>query len=339
MAYDVTIQDWWTRVNTDKYEDKLTGEGAYRTFLQDTPNLIPNINDIIDGRVNPQQALKFPVLNKNEQTAGTVRTLTINGVEGTSALQSITFGTLTYDIVITPSVLAGNAIDLQTALDKELMNADFALTRKADQLAVAALETAKNLVDDTGGYPLPFSAGVYTASNAQKEDLLNYIPQIMSVNEFEIDQLNIVGSPEILSWTRDIQQFGQFNSENKSLQLAGKNLRWTKRLARGTDNQFSLFAIPEGSLAVIPFIENDARQGIDFGNTRYYTIFMPRLGMNVGVYELRGASDVSGNYGNGFEHAATIKMQLAIDLAFVTPYNSDPNNITNAIHKFVCTIA
>ncbi|MEA3446455.1 MAG: hypothetical protein U9R19_17205 [Bacteroidota bacterium] len=340
MAFTTTIRDWWQKVNgADKYEDKLAGIGAYNAFKADTINLIPNIGEIIAGRVNPNQALKFPVIKKNEQAVGTVRTIGISGTEGVSALQAITYGTITYDILLSPSSFAGNEIGYEKALMRELANADIAMARKADILAVAALDANKNLVDNTSGYPLSFAAGLYTASNAQKDKILNVAPQILTANNFEDEGLNIIGSIETKSEVSELMQFGVYNNQNKALVLNDKNFYFSNRLVRGTGNQMTMFAAPKGTLAVIPFIESDAQMGIDLGGKKYYKVFMPKLGLSVGVYEIKDAVDRSGIDGAGFEHAATYKWQLAVDLAFVTPYNSDTAVVTAPIHKIECTIA
>lgn len=340
MSYQTTIPEFWQTPNSQgRFEDKITSTGAYNVFMADTPNLIPNIQSIIDGKANPNQVLKFPVFKKNEQAVGTVRTLAISATEGTSALQSITFSTLVYNIALSPASFAGNSLSFQEALAKELDVAQIAMLRAADAAAAAALDANKNLVDKTGGYPFAFATGVYSASNAQKDDLLNAIPEVLNANEFDGDNTNIVGSIETRTLIKGYEQFAQYNAQNKALALAGKNFFFSNRIARGTDNQLSLYAIPKGSLAVVPFIESDARQNINLGNTKYYVRYMPKLGLNVGVYEIDGAADRSAIDGAGFEHAAVINYQLSVDLAFITPYNSDTATITAPVHKFVLTNA
>ena len=340
MAFKDTVVDFSIDViGMDKYEEKIAGVGALKTFLGDKL-LNPAIGKIKSAVKNPNQGIKFPVIKKDLPTITNVRTVSISANEGVSEFYSITSSTIVANIEYIPAAHAGNEISLEDVIRRKLDQADIAMTRQAETLAVAALEAAKNQVDGSAGVPYPFIANTYLTQNDIKDDLLHTVESIFVKNDITLDNgLNAVGGVEMMPYVRKLQQSGIANAENKALSLAGIDIEISNEVAPGSGNQMAMFLMPKGTLGLVSFIENDAETRENLGNVEYYKTFLPKLGLEVGVYETKGANDASASEGVGFEHVAKYSLQLAVDIFFVVPYNSAVASISAPINKFAVTVA
>lgn len=335
MAYEPTIQDIavYSRL-VNKYEQKVANIGAFECFRANSANAIPELNQLLSKYMNPNAAAKFAVLKKEAPTITNVRALSFSPAEGVSAYYSIVWATIVGGIGIQPSAFAGNDIAYQEALMKKLEALEIGFLTQMDTLAVAALDAAKNQVDQTSAYPYSFGTNTYGITLAQRDSFLYTLQSIMQRNDIESGQFDLVGSFTLQPYLESLKIHGQYNDVNKAMHIAGNDYYFSNRIAPGSGKEVTAYAMPKGSLAFASFIEDDCKQNIDLGGEKWFKMALPMSGIEVGIYEKAAGVDRSGVEGVGFERAFMRKWQAALDVAFIVPYSSDRAAITAPIHKF-----
>lgn len=132
--------------------------------------------------------------------------------------------------------------------------------------------------------------------------------------------------------------FGTFNEENKTLQFDNKRFHFSNSIANATGKKATGFAVADGSLGLLTRVEPDSimKTKLKTGH-EWDTLVLPGLGIETGTYTYEMAVDGSTLAPGATDHLTRTGEEVfdfAFDIAFVTPYNSNPASIPSPIIKF-----
>ena len=182
-----------------------------------------------------------------------------------------------------------------------------------------------------------FSSNAINAKWTERENVFGDLEVMMGANDF-YGQLHIVGDPGVESIMRKLQQHGLYNDVNKQNEFGTKIVHLTNNIAAAGGKYAQGYAVNAGSLGLLTRFERDCLLGTVSGDGHEWGIAtLPMLNMPVGTYFY----DSVGDY-NAIAGAATADMTrtrkehygFAVDVAFLTAYNSSPSTLASPILAF-----
>lgn len=325
--------------NFDKFEFRPSRYGALNAFMVQSEDPTGILTDEIKekARMSIGHVLETPVIDYDADiTIDNTRSLTIADSENTSKMVTINFATYSWGFTIAPAMYMNNEIKIQKDFETKMMKYIYALAAKLDQVALAQLAADKTkviknalLYDKTGN--------TINAKWSERENIFGDLEVIMGANDF-YGQLHIVGDPGVESIMRKLQQHGLYNDVNKQNEFGTKIVHLTNNIAAAEGKYAQGYAINSGSLGLLHRFERDCLLGTVSGDGHEWGIVtLPMLGLQCGTYFY----DSVGDY-NAIGGAATSDMVrtrkehygFAVDLAFVTAYNSDKETLASPILGF-----
>lgn len=333
------IQNTLAKSNIDKYEYRASRYGALDAFLAQSEDptgiLTPELKE--KARSSIGTTLTTPVIDYDAGiTIGNTRTLTIQDSENTSRFYDITFATYAWGFTVTPAMYMNNEIGIQRDFDTKLMKYIYKLAQTLDEAALAALAANKSTILKN---PLlyDFSAGAINAKWTERENVFGDLDVMMGANDF-YGRLHVVGDAGVESIMKKLQQQGLYNSVNKQNEFGGKVVHFTNNLAAAEGKYAQGYAINEGSLGVLLRFERDSLLGTVSGDGHEWGIAtLPLLNIPVGTYFYDSVGDYSGIAGEATADMVRTRKEhygFAVDVAFVTSYNSAPSTRPNPILAF-----
>lgn len=324
----------------DKYENRPTEAGALNFFRRDSESPMGIITQ--DMRDKARQAfsrdLKVPVINYDGGISiGSTRTVTIADSKNTSAFVTIAFTTYSFGFTQVPAAHMNNEIALQEDFNKSLLKYTILLEKTMDTAAIAALDSAKTQVFgnalgyDTTGDVLGFTL-------AQREEAIGALDPVMQSNDF-YGPLHVIGNQGIHHLINQMNEKAEFNSVNKTIQFLDKELYWSNRIADAASHRGTGFAVAEGSCGLLYRFEREAELGTvsDVDGYTWGIDTLPLLGIPVGTMYYESVGDLNAYYGAATADLTRGRKQhfgFAVDVAYVTAYNSDQATIPSPIIKF-----
>lgn len=326
--------------NLDKNELRPSRYGALNMFMAQsadpsgilTPELIAKAEKSI-GRT-----LETPVIDYDGGvTISNTRSVTIADDENTSQMHTITFSTYSWGFTSVPAMFMNNEISMQRDFETKFNKYLFKFGSTLDTACIAALEAAKSQVFvDPLIYPT--TGNIINSAWKTREALIGDLDPILAAND-HFGQIHLCGNGGLESMINKLAQKGVYNSENKQLEYLGKILHYTSRITNAAEKYASMFAVQGGSLGIMPRFEREAllntisRTGHEWGIDA-----LPMLNFPIGTYYYESVGDF-----NAIAGAATADMTrnrkehygFSVDVAYLTPYNSDPTTIANPIVKAV----
>ena len=159
----------------------------------------------------------------------------------------------------------------------------------------------------------------------------------MGANDF-YGQLHIVGDPGVESIMRKLQQHGLYNDVNKQNEFGTKIVHLTNNLASAEGKYAQGYAVNAGALGMLTRFERDCILGTTSGDGHEWGIAtLPLLNMPCGTYFYDSVGDFSGIAGDATADMTRTRKEhygFAVDVAFITAYNSDPENNASPILAF-----
>lgn len=323
----------------DKNEYRASRYGALNAFLAQSndPNgiLTPEMKE--KARASIGTVLQTPVIDYDKDiTIGNTRELTIADSENTSRWVQISFATYAWGFTIAPAMYMNNEIGIQKDFETKMLKYIYKLAQTLDKAALAKLAADKTqvinnalLYDKTGN--------TINAKWTERENVLGDLEVIMGANDF-YNQLHIVGDPGVESVVRKLQQHGLYNDVNKQNEYAGKVFHFTNNLAAAAGKYAQGYAINAGSLGVLTRFERDCLLGTVSGDGHEWGIAtLPILGIPVGTYFYDSVGDYHTIAGEATADMTRTRKEhygFAVDIAFVTAYNSDPETLPSPIVAF-----
>lgn len=333
------IQNIRANSNLDKFEYRPSRYGALNAFMVQSEDPTGILTEELKqkARTSIGNTLETPVISYDADiTIGSTRTLTIADSENTSKMVQITFATYAWGFTIAPAMYMNNEIGIQKDFETKMMKYIYAFAKKLDEAALAALAANKTQVLKN---PLLYnwSANAINAKWTERENVFGDLEVMMGANDF-YGQLHIVGDPGVESIMRKLQQHGLYNDVNKQNEFGTKIVHLTNNIAAAGGKYAQGYAVNAGSLGMLTRFERDCLLGTVSGDGHEWGIAtLPLLNMPVGTYFY----DSVGDY-NTIAGAATADMTrtrkehygFAVDVAFLTAYNSTPSTLASPILAF-----
>jgi hypothetical protein len=226
-----------------------------------------------------------------------------------------------------------NEISMQRDFEAKMNKYLYALAKKLDGVCISALGAAKTQVfKDSLEYSK--TGNVLESSWDDREGIIGDINPIMAANDY-FGQIHLVGNGGIESIIRKLAQSGLYNAENKQLEYSDKVLHFTNEITNAEGKYGTAYAVTDGMLGLLFRFEREALLGTKARTGHEWGIEnLPLLNIPCGTYYYESVSDVSGIAG-----AATADLTrglkqhygFAVDVAVITPYNSDPATNANPI--------
>lgn len=327
------MQNMRSTSNLDKNEIRPSRYGALDVFMQQTADpagiLTPELRQKAEQSIG--RTLETPVIDYDAGiTIGNTRSVTIGDSENNSKMHTITFATYSWGFTIVPAMYMNNEISMQRDFEAKMNKYLYAFAKKLDGVCISALGAAKTQVfKDSLQYTT--TGNVLESSWDDREGIIGDINPIMAAND-HFGQIHLVGNGGFESIIRKLAQSGLYNAENKQLEYSDKVLHFTNEIVNAEGKYGTAYAVTDGMLGLLFRFEREsllgtrARTGHEWGIEN-----LPMLNIPCGTYYYESVSDVSGIAG-----AATADLTrglkqhygFAVDVAVVTPYNSDPT--TNA---------
>lgn len=333
------IQNIRANSNLDKFEYRPSRYGALNAFMVQSEDPTGILTEELKqkARTSIGNTLETPVIDYDADiTIGSTRTLTIADSENTSKMVQITFATYAWGFTIAPAMYMNNEIGIQKDFETKMMKYIYAFAKKLDEAALATLAANKTQVLKN---PLLYnwSANAINAKWTERENVFGDLEVMMGANDF-YGQLHIVGDPGVESIMRKLQQHGLYNDVNKQNEFGTKVVHLTNNIAAAEGKYAQGYAVNAGSLGMLTRFERDCLLGTVSGDGHEWGIAtLPLLNMPVGTYFY----DSVGDY-NAIAGAATADMTrtrkehygFAVDVAFLTAYNSAPSTLASPILAF-----
>lgn len=324
--------------NLDKNEHRASVVGGYNMFNMMTadPNGIISPDLEAKAAASVGRDLEVPVINYDDGiTIGNTKTLTIADSENTSAMYAVTFATFAWGFTSTPALFMNNEIGEQRDFEVKFNKYVNKLAKELDDVAITALNTDKTQVfADSLNYTV--IADTVVADWDQRENVIGDINYVMAANDHYGD-IHLLGNAGTQSVISKLAQKGLYNSENKQMEYGDKVLHFSPRLANGVGEYANMIAVQGGSLGILKRFERESVLGTEMPDGTTWGIEnIPLLDLPVGTYFYTKAVDGSGLAGESSADMTRVVKNhygFAVDLAFVTCYNSDQTTIANPIVK------
>lgn len=333
------IQSMKANSNMDKFEYRPSRYGALDAFMvqSNDPTGILTEEMKEKARVSIGTQLETPVIDYDAGiTIGNTRELTIADSENTSRWVQINFATYAWGFTIAPAMYMNNEIKIQKDFETKMMKYIYKFAQKLDEVALATLAANKtNVIKNSLLYDKAGNA--INAKWSERENVFGDLDVIMAANDF-YGQLHIIGDAGVESIMKKLQQHGLYNDVNKRNEFGNKIVHLTNHVAAAEGKYAQGYAVNGGSLGMLTRFERDCLLGTISGDGHEWGIAnLPLLNMPVGTYFY----DSVGNYSD-IAGAATADMVrtrkehygFAVDVAFITAYNSDPDTLPSPILSF-----
>ena len=182
-----------------------------------------------------------------------------------------------------------------------------------------------------------FSTNALNAKWTERENVFGDLEVLMGANDF-YGQLHIIGDPGVESIMRKLQQHGLYNDVNKQNEFGNKIIHLTNNIAAASDKYAQGYAVNAGSLGMLLRYERDCLLGTVSGDGHEWGIATyPVINMPVGTYFYDSVGDYSAIAGAATADMTRTRKEhygFAVDVAFITAYNSDRATLPSPILAF-----
>lgn len=333
------IQNIRANSNLDKFEYRPSRYGALNAFMVQSEDPTGILTEELKqkARTSIGNTLETPVIDYDADiTIGSTRTLTIADSENTSKMVQITFATYAWGFTITPAMYMNNEIGIQKDFETKMMKYIYAFAKKLDEAALATLAANKTQILNNK-LLYDFSSNAINAKWTERENVFGDLEVMMGANDF-YGQLHIVGDPGVESIMRKLQQHGLYNDVNKQNEFGTKIVHLTNNIAAAGGKYAQGYAVNAGSLGLLTRFERDCLLGTVSGDGHEWGIAtLPMLNMPVGTYFYDSVGDYSAIAGAATADMTRTRKEhygFAVDVAFLTAYNSAPTALASPILAF-----
>lgn len=333
------IQNIRANSNLDKFEYRPSRYGALNAFMVQSEDPTGILTEELKqkARTSIGNTLETPVISYDADiTIGSTRTLTIADRENTSKMVQITFATYAWGFTIAPAMYMNNEIGIQKDFETKMMKYIYAFAKKLDEAALAALAANKTQILKNS-LLYDWSSNAINAKWTERENVFGDLEVMMGANDF-YGQLHIVGDPGVESIMRKLQQHGLYNDVNKQNEFGTKVVHLTNNIAAAEGKYAQGYAVNAGSLGMLTRFERDCLLGTVSGDGHEWGIAtLPLLNMPVGTYFYDSVGDYSAIAGAATADMTRTRKEhygFAVDVAFLTAYNSEPSALASPILAF-----
>lgn len=333
------IQNIRANSNLDKFEYRPSRYGALNAFMVQSEDPTGILTEELKqkARTSIGNTLETPVIDYDADiTIGSTRTVTIADSENTSKMVQITFATYSWGFTIAPAMYMNNEIGIQKDFETKMMKYVYAFAKKLDEAALATLAANKTQVLKNK-LLYDWSSNAINAKWTERENVFGDLEVIMGANDF-YGQLHIIGDPGVESIMRKLQQHGLYNDVNKQNEFGTKIVHLTNNIAAAGGKYAQGYAVNAGSLGLLTRFERDCLLGTVSGDGHEWGIAtLPLLNMPVGTYFYDSVGDYKDIAGAATADMTRTRKEhygFAVDVAFLTVYNSSPTTLASPILAF-----
>lgn len=335
------IQNIRANSNLDKFEYRPSKYGALNAFMVQSEDPTGILTEELKqkARTSIGSILETPVINYDDSIAiSNTRTVTINDSENTSKMVEITFATYAWGFTITPAMYMNNEIGIQKDFETKFIKYLYAFAKKLDEVAIAKLAASKTkILKNKLLYDFSSEAAIVNAKWTERENIFGDLEVMMGANDF-YGQLHIVGDPGVESIMRKLQQHGLYNDVNKQNEFGTKIVHLTNNIAATRGKYAHGYAVNAGSLGLLTRFERDCLLGTVSGDGHEWGIAtLPILNMPVGTYFYDSVDSYGAIAGTATADMTRTRKEhygFAVDVAFLTAYNSSPSDLASPILAF-----
>ena len=333
------IQNVRANSNLDKNELRPSRYGGLNLFMQQSEDpagiLTPELKQKAEMSIG--NTLETPVIDFDAGvTIGNTRSVTIADSENTSQMYTITFATYSWGFTIVPAAHMNNEISMQRDFERKFNKYLFKFGETLDSAAIAALSAAKSQVfNDSLNYTV--TGNVVQAAFAERDNIIGDINPILAAND-HFGEIHLLGNAGYESVIRKLAEKGIYNSENKQLEYSDKILHFSTRIANAVGDFGNAYAVQGASVGVLTRFERESLLSTKMADgTEWGIDTLPMLNFPVGTYFYESKGDFNAIQGAGTADLTRARKEhygFAVDVAFLTPYNSDLATIANPIMQF-----
>lgn len=322
----------YNRSNLDLNEQRLSNYGAYEMFRKDTPNLIPGYQELIAGKTSGRRPTKIPVLNKLTYTTGSARTCSAQTKASTSAFVTPSWTTITGGFDMIPAQYTDNYIGYLDDFSHKMRHLQRTFAEAMDTAGAAHLEANKAAVNNADGNPYTVAANAMVVPQADNELFFNELGPIMGQNDL-LGPFNVVGSSRLEALVRQYSSQGTSNAENRAFQFGDYSFAYSNRVTVNAGDRDTIYAMPESSLAYMPWVDTDAKMGHESGDGKEWMVQnLPLLDHPVGVLYQSTCGDKSATL-TGLDATLVESFLFSYDYVFLSAYNSSTGTLPGSIYS------
>lgn len=333
------IQNIRANSNMNKFEYRPSRYGALNAFMVQSEDPTGILTEELKqkARTSIGSTLETPVIDYDADiTIGSTRTVTIDDSENTSKMVQITFTTYSWGFTIAPAMYMNNEIGIQKDFETKFMKYLYAFAKKLDEAALAQLAASKTQILKNK-LLYDFSSNAINAKWTERENVFGDLEVMMGANDF-YGQLHIIGDPGVESIMHKLQQHGLYNDVNKQNEFGTKIVHLTNNIAAAGGKYAQGYAVNAGSLGLLTRFERDCLLGTVSGDGHEWGIAtLPLLNMPVGTYFYDSVGDYKDIAGAATADMTRTRKEhygFAVDVAFLTAYNSSPTTLASPILAF-----
>lgn len=322
----------------DKDEVRASRYGALNTFQRQTGGPGSIITSEMAEKIKRSYGneVVMPVLNAQDVTIGNVRSCTVPDSENESALITLTFVTLAFGFTMYPSQHFNNDISYQADWTRKMDKYLVKLAAVLDTMCLDKMNADKNSVWNN---ITPYNASVGNAlqvSAAEQNDFYNQLTSIFEVMDFYDAPYDIVANTMHRPILERLRAQGSGNSTNEAFQFGDYIFNFTNRLSNAPGMHSTLYAMPQGSVAIANRNDPDSIAKSSVGSHKVWgETVLPLVNMNFGTYYIEDCTDASALH-EGTAGLTRTKMEgyaFATDVCLISAYNSDPDTRYSRILK------
>ena len=330
------LQNLRIKGNLDKNEYRPSRYGALEAFMNESANPAGIINSsmVQQAAASIGRTIEIPVIDYDgDITIGSSRSVTIADSENTSQLMTLTFVTYAWGFTQVPSMFMNNEIGAEEDFRRKMVGYVNKFAATLDTAAIAKLSATKTQVfGDTLDYSVVGNS--VQCPWKLRENIIGDLDPLFAANDY-FNEIHLIGNGGMESLIGKLAEKGVYNSENKQMEYAGKILHYTPRITNDTGKYGTFYAVSGGNIGLLTRFEREAvmgrvsRTGHEWGIDN-----LPGLNFPVGTYYYESVGDYSAINGAASADMDRVWKQhygFAVDVAFVTAYNSDPTTLANPI--------
>ncbi len=333
------IQNIRVKGNLDKNELRPSRYGALDMFLMQSEDpagiLTPELKQKAETSIG--NTFQTPVIDYDGTiTIGNTRSVTIADSENTSQLYTISFTTYAWGFTIVPAMFMNNEVSMQQDFEVKFNKYLYKFGATLDTACAAALSTAKTQVfGDLLNYTQ--TGNVVQAPWTTRENVIGDVNPMLAAND-HFGDIHIVGNAGVESVIRKLSEKSLYNSENKTLEYSDKVLHFSTRITNVAGEFANFYGVQGGSLGILTRFERESLLNTRMADgTEWGIDTLPLLNFPVGTYFYESKGDFNAIGGAATADLTRARKEhygFAVDVAIITPYNSDPTTIANPIMKF-----
>lgn len=332
------IQNIRAKSNLDKNELRPSRYGALDLFMMQSsdPSGILTQELTEKAKLSIGSTLETPVINFDGAISiGNTRSVTIADSENTSAMYTITFATYSWGFTVVPAMYMNNEISIQADFERKFNKYLYKFAETLDTACIAALAAAKSqVITDPLSYEVVGNS--LQVPFVYRENIIGDLNPIMASND-HFGQVHVLGNGGIESMLRKMAEKGLYNEVNKTLEYSDKLIHLSSRVANASGMYGTMYAVQGGSLGILTRFERESlmntksRTGHEWGIDT-----LPMVNFPIGTYYYESVGDFNAIGGAATADLTRARKEhygFAVDIAILTPYNSDPTTIANPIVK------